>query len=627
MVNELMRLAGVDPDNETDREKRIRLRAQQEVLPPLPGIEQPPIRPAENALELIAERQRPELGEFGIPIVAPDAPDAPEVAETVGGGTPIDDVISLLEKTEGDSMRDFSEKQRDAAARAAESLRQKNDARKVLREEAAKKNPSPSKLERALVVLTGGISGHLGTFDKAQRSRDARAAVDKSFEAEWERTQDAAETAKAAAVRASVLAGTQSYNAAKAHLEGLAMSGGGSIPEDFLNKFGAIEARNLMTEFEGFKHNWTTADADKRRILYLDALERHAPLSLYETYLPMPLPPPGIGVTLEDATLVWEAYIGGKKAEHKGKEFERTIVKDEAGSEFYNDIEVRMAQLHGVDIIDEKMELIAGPTIDAITTQAQGIDKIKELDEAVGNQAYLAWLGDEKTPMMSPEKKRAIQSFIKSDSWTDQAGLAKMMRDLKLEEPTLDAIEKNASRITGLRDALAKEQEGTPEYEKAEEALEIGLALSSSGYVITTEEDEDGKIVFKAERTGKKDPYTLVMSPGATGGYVIGAKLNADIIRRGDPEEIKKAQELADKAAELMHQTTRSTLYLADRKVRKERTKAEIQKEFNEYMKGLENEGKRDLVKAVMRKQDRDEGMSGEEIKLLRELIKRGFID
>jgi hypothetical protein len=110
---------------------------------------------------------------------------------------------------------------------------------------------------------------------------------------------------------------------------------------------------------------------------------------------------------------------------------------------------------------------------------------------------------------------------------------------------------------------------------------------------------------------------------------MVSAQIDPAIIKRGDKKEIDDAQGLAMKGAELMAATSQSTMFIGKTgaTVKGERTKAEIQKEFNEYMKGLENEAKRDLVKAVMRKQDRDEGMSGEEIKLLRELIKLGFID
>jgi len=572
MADKLMRLPGVGPDNETDRERRLRLeeflRAMNEKrdwadlrrpspqepddLPPLPGIVQPPLRPA------------PELGEFDEPVVVPDAP---EVAETVGGETPVDDVLSWLEMTPEqkgaeDSMRAFSEGKRDAAARAAESLRRKNEARKVLREEAAKKNPSPSTLERALVVLTGGISGHFGTFDKAQRSRAARADVDKSFETEWKRIQDAAGAEKSARLSSELIGGRART---KAKFDGAidavkAMAGMGlTSPQPWV--FEGFEP-SLATEIgDAFKTAAMTFNAigtpKERQVAQLAHIDSLGKLAYFQTWANDPpkavLPnwQPQVNEAFANARANAEA---NQLAAAEG----RAAVRTEEQSRYEGLLSDRLARVFKLTPSNEvgtEFDGLMNSYANRVTSATSGEALLRELDETEGVQ--LLMLHALRSELVSDKEKEDLKRFIAEDgdpdkkgwrpakTFTNLAALKARLKDIGFNPGDVDQMQFNMDRITRLRDELEEAKRNHPpvdgvrskEVSNALERLALANSLTFSNWKMRKVEGPDGEITYDSVET-KPKPYSIRTIPHAN-GIAISYVVDPEFRKNASPQELE----------------------------------------------------------------------------------------
>lgn len=564
-------LSGVDPKKETEEEKRLRmeefLRAMNEKrdwadlrrpspqepddLPPLPGIVQPPLRPA------------PELGGFDEPVVVPDAP---EVAETVGGETPVDDVLSWLrmtpeQKGAEDSMRAFSEGKRDAATRAAESLRRKNEARKVLREEAAKKNPSPSTLERALVVLTGGISGHFGTFDKAQRSRAARADVDKSFETEWKRIQDAAGAEKSARLSSELIGGRaragKKFDGAIDAAKATAGMGLTSLPPWVVEGFDPSLATEIGGAFKTAVMNFNAIGTPKdRQMAQLANIDHLGKLGYFHTWANEPptavLPnwQPQVDEAFANARANAEAnqLATAKRAE---------LGVTEEQSRYGRLLSPRLARVFKLKPSNEvgtEFDGLMNSYVNRVTSAASGEAILKQLEKTEGLQ--LLMLHALESELVSDEEKEDLELFIAEEGGPGWAGwrpaktftnldaLEARLKDIGFDTEGLDQTQKNINRITRLRDefeeAVKTHGKESEEVTKAKEELKLATVMTFSGWNMAEEEGPDGRIVYTAVKSGK--PFTIEMVSFANGIAIIGIV---------DPTLTGEAKVEAQKAADI----------------------------------------------------------------------------
>lgn len=527
MADELMRLAGVGPDNETEEEKRLRmeefLRAmpsytpppqEPDDLPPLPGLAQPPLRPA------------PELGEFDEPVVVPDAP---EVTGTVGGETPIDDVISWLEMTKEQQMlenrpRALEARARDTAQAAGISTKARLEEKNRMIAAALKESPMPSKLAKALVVLTGGIGGHFGYFDKAKKSRAARAAIEKSFPEEWKRIQAAVGAEKSARLSSELISGRAR---AKAKYDGAidavkAMAGMGlTSPQPWV--FEGFEP-SLATEIgNAFKTATMTFNAigtpKERQIAQLAHIDSLGKLAYFHTWANDPpkavLPnwQPQVNEAFANARANAEA---NQLATAKRAKLGVTEEQSRYGRLLLPRL-ARVFKLKPSAEVGGEFDLLMDSYANRVTSAASGEALLRELEETEGIQ--LIMLHALQSELGSDEEKEDLKRFIAEDgdpdkkgwrpakTFTNLAALKARLKDIGFDTDDADQMQKNINRITRLRDEFedAKDTHGKDSDEAAAKLEQLSLAtvLTMPGWTMAETEGPNGEIVYTAVKSGK----------------------------------------------------------------------------------------------------------------------------
>jgi len=398
----------------------------------------------------------------------------------------------------------------------------------------------------------------------------------------------------------------RSYTSTKALLEQVAGSGVVEVPVKVLSRFSEEDRGSLNRSFGAFAQKFSNSSVEERDKSYMDNLKKLAPVSNYETWITMPMPPEGSRITEAVAMETWESYKGGERTPHRAERHWEGEDARAVADKYMPMLKERFASLRGVGLDDAEIAPKVDGAISRLTTNDEAADYVEKLDEAVANQAYLSWFSRDDTPQVTPEEKAMIKSFWKSPSWSDPEALSTIMDKIKFSRPVVDASDRNIKKIKELRDSLAGTEKGSDEYNKAKENYELALAFTSSGYYVDTEQ-RDGKMFFRAVKSGSgKKPYTLTASPSLR-GFVVTAALNPDIIRKkpgqsdeAHKREVDEAQALAKEAARLMHETAQSMIFFGTDKRAEEGRKDEVKKKTRaEHLRSLEAGVRTKTLKAI----------------------------